>query len=106
VTAWELGLTDYDNRDYSAHPINPDFIRGEIERFCVEVPKEALKPGDVLLFSVQGSAQHVGMVTEVKEGEAPLFIHALADIGKVVEHPLRMTWAQNLVAVFRWKGLD
>jgi hypothetical protein len=102
VTAWACGITDYDCRNYS-RIVNPDWLRSEIEKFCIEIEKDDIQIGDVLLFSVKGSAQHVGLVTEVAESVSPLFIHALADVGSVVEHPLRMVWAKNHVATFRWK---
>lgn len=96
-----LGLTDYDTTNYG-RVVNPDFFREQIERFCNAVKEEDIQVGDVLLFRVKGSAQHVGMVVEV--GATTKFVHAAQDIGRVVEHPLRLTWRQNLAGIYRFRG--
>lgn len=94
----ELGATDWDDRHYS-RLVDPDHLRRQIERHCDPVPVEARQPGDLLLFRVQGVAQHVGLFT----GES--VIHAYETVGYVVEHRFGAAWERRLAAVYRWRGM-
>jgi cell wall-associated NlpC family hydrolase len=105
VVAAELGLTTYDRTDYSP-VVNPDVLNAELDKFCAPASGEP-KPGDVLTFRTENgsekSAQHVGIVTRIDEKGTIWFVHAFEVLGKVVEDPLRMTWAERLVRVLRWR---
>jgi len=63
---------------------------------------EDRQPGDVLLFRfLGGTSNHVGIYA----GEGR-FIHAWADVHKVVEMPLSPAWQRSLQAVFRIPEVD
>ncbi|OFX14029.1 MAG: hypothetical protein A2W00_04515 [Candidatus Eisenbacteria bacterium RBG_16_71_46] len=113
--AHDIGLTDYEDVHYS-RIVNPDRLQRQIEAVCERVPDGAARPGDLLLFSMRGSAQHVGMVTEVardawlvarngkgEETNVERFIHTYQSVGRVVEHALAGAWRRRLVATYRWK---
>ncbi|SEW20590.1 putative phage cell wall peptidase, NlpC/P60 family [Aliiroseovarius sediminilitoris] len=65
----------------------------------VECPIRAARPGDVLLFRMQGGAvaKHLGILTGTDA--SPTFIHAYASHG-VVENSLSAPWARRIVASF------
>lgn len=97
VVAHSLGLTNYDDRNYSRQEA-AGRIRGEIERFCEQVEGEP-QAGDVLFLSVHGIPTHCGI--SLGDGQ---FIHAFEQDGKVVTSRLDRFWRARLVAVFRWRG--
>lgn len=103
VAARDAGLlSDYDHRDYG-QVINPDILRAEIERFCLPIAAEQMQAGDVLLFAIAGSAQHVGLCAQAGSSGARV-LHAYQSAGKVVEHALDGRWQRRLVAVYRFRG--
>lgn len=95
----DLGLPVQDEESYS-QIVNAARFRAGIEAHCASVPPAEMAPGDVLLFSVQRSPQHLAMLTVA--GPDPQMIHAYQTAGKVVEHGLSGAWPRRLVAVFRW----
>lgn len=101
ASAREAGLlTNYDNTDYSS-VVNAKFFKSQIEMFCDEIPITDLEYGDLLLFSMRGTAHtttHVGLY--VAYG---IFIHSDQAIGKVVVQALPGTWESRLISVYRWK---
>jgi hypothetical protein len=58
-----------------------------------------ISAGDIALLTIQGSPQHLGIITVLENGELGL-IHAYAQARKVVEHALDEFWRAQLVAVF------
>lgn len=65
----------------------------------IERPADAARPGDMLLFRMQGRAvaKHLGLLT--RAGDSPAFIHAYSGHG-VVENTLSAPWARRVVASF------
>lgn len=97
-SARALGLLgDYQNVNYST-TVDTAYLLAEMCKFCRLVPPRERKPGDILLFSVKGNAQHTGVL--VSENT---FVHAYQSAGKVVESELEPVFARSLVAVFRVK---
>lgn len=94
--AHDLGLTTWDDTTYGEQ-IDTAYLRWRLEKFCE--PVADLQPGDVLLFTIKGSPQHLGMATDVG------VIHAYQSVGRVAEHSLDGTWRRRLVGVFRWPGI-
>lgn len=87
-----LGIAAPDITDYGRRPDNVMLKRG-LRRHMRRVSK--IIPGDVLLFELDGVAQHVGIATDVG------VIHAHAQSRKVVEHGLGH-WAGMIAGVFRF----
>ncbi len=68
-----------------------------LSQYAVEISKNSLEPGDILLFHfLGGMSNHVGIYA----GEGK-FIHAWMTVGKVVEMPLDAVWQRALGAAFR-----
>lgn len=97
--ARDLSLTAWDDRDYS-RIVSPERMRGNLLLFADPMPPAARRPGDVLLFRIQGAATHVGLLTE-----PGAFLHAYQSVGCVCEHALAGKWESRLVEVFRLRGL-
>lgn len=96
VTAWALGLTDYDVKGYGRVP-DADFLRSECERLMVRVNEP--QPGDVYLMRFKREPQHLAIATE--RG----LLHAYAGAGRVVETSLPPQWRERIVGVYAVPGV-
>ena len=104
--AGELGLRDRngrafieaDSRDYCHLP---DVVKLKTTLLTVldDVAVAAMQRGDVLLMTIDGRAQHLGIVSNY--GCDLGIIHAYAPARAVVEHALDAWWRERIVAVFR-----
>lgn len=97
VSLENVGLYQYRNVQYST-TVDTAYLVSLILQTCQFVPPRERKPGDILLFSVKGNAQHTGVL--VSENT---FVHAYLSAGKVVESELEPVFARSLVAVARVK---
>ncbi len=93
-----------DETDYSH---TPDTSR-LYQKLCgalARVSLEDMQQGDVVLMHVLNSPQHLGIVASLPplpEGEGMFsLIHAYAQAGRVIEHPLDAYWRGTIKAVFR-----
>ncbi|QYF86025.1 NlpC/P60 family protein [Brevundimonas sp. PAMC22021] len=75
-------------------------------RWLVEVPVEAMRPGDVLLFrmSPEAMVKHCAILSDAA-GPEPRIIHAYWGRA-VVESWMGVWWRRRLAAVFRWPGWE
>lgn len=107
LTAHDLGLTDWDDTAYSRQP-DTVHLRACVEKLCRRVCcGDCARPGDVLLMTIRGSAQHLGIVTvAAAEGRPAYLIHAYQTPGRVVEHSIDRRWRRRIVGVYRWRGLS
>ncbi|MGE0410261.1 MAG: NlpC/P60 family protein [Amphiplicatus sp.] len=103
----------YGTEPEPAPPYTPDWTeraqrKGEepllaaARRHLVEIPPEARRPGDVLVFRVarDGPAKHCGVLTAQDR-----FIHAYAG-REVVESWLNRWWIERLAGVFSFPGAE
>ncbi|CQR75054.1 outer membrane lipoprotein [Sporomusa ovata DSM 2662] len=90
--------------DYHRMPVpgREKRLQEELSNYAAMVEIANRQPGDVLLFSFSnGTSNHVGIYA----GE-DRFIHAWADVHKVVEMPLSPAWLRSLRNVFRIPEAD
>jgi len=99
ASAKAVGISDYDNVNYSPRSVDTDFLISELQRFTEPVPLEQRQPGDVLLFKVKGRSQHTGVLVTPET-----FVHAYQSAGKVCETELSPVWLRNLAGVYRVKA--
>ena len=92
-------LSSFDQTDYSRQPDGERLTR-MLQSVLYEVPKEEAVPGDLVLFSIEGNPQHVGLISDY---EGLGVIHCYAPSRKVVEHRLDKKWQSRIVKVFRWQ---
>jgi len=90
--------------DYHRLPVpgRENRLQEELSKYAAMVEIANRQPGDVLLFSfANGTSNHVGIYA----GDGR-FIHAWADVQKVVEMPLSPVWQRALQTVFRIPEAD
>lgn len=96
--AWSLGLTDFDDRDYSPGAGAPRIVAG-LARFCREVTSEPLRPGDLVLFRLLGVDRHIGVLAPDLS-----LVHAEQKAGRVVRHGFQGSqWERLVVSRHRWR---
>jgi NlpC/P60 family putative phage cell wall peptidase len=96
--AHELDLTQYDYTGYSRF-VKPEQVRAALARVLRELDAgELLRAGDVLLFRIRSTEQHVAIWTDDET-----MIHAYECAGRVVEHRYAESWRRRTVGRFRWE---
>jgi len=76
-------------------------LKDEIAKYCVELPINASRTGDIVLISFLNlPSHHLGILAE------GTFIHAWEDVGKVVEIPYDAAWKRLTKAVFRFPEVE
>jgi cell wall-associated NlpC family hydrolase len=91
-------LAAFDETDY---PHQPDVIRlkTRLNALLNAIAITDIQPADILLLNVDGSAQHLAIVTDL--GDELGIIHAYAPARQVVEHHLDSYWNAAISAAFR-----
>ena len=105
--AGALGLADkhsnqlisHDRQDYSTTP-NGDRLRDALSQALYPVADKHIALGDIALFSYEGNAQHLGIISDYHGGALGL-IHAYAPAKRVVEHRLDTHWREKIAAAYR-----
>ncbi len=89
-------LSRYDRRDY---PKSPDgsTLQQALDRALVRTTIS--QPGMIALFSLERNPQHLGILSDYREGGLGL-IHAYAPARKVVEHALDDSWRSRMVGCY------
>lgn len=95
--AQELGLHEHittnDRLNYARQP-----DESELQNALVENLREVdLQVGAIALFSIDGRAQHVGIITDYAGCG---LIHAYIQAKKVVEHSLDDEWKKRLISCY------
>ena len=76
-------------------------LKNEIGKYCMEVPMEEAKSGDVILISFLNlPSHHIGILA------GTTFIHSWEDIGNVVQIPYDAAWKRLTKAVFRFPEVE
>jgi cell wall-associated NlpC family hydrolase len=95
--AHNLGITDFDETNYARRP---DSLRlMELLNQHAVKTKSHGQPGDILLLSFQGAAQHLAIMTDIG------MIHAYAAARKVVEHAVNEQWRSRIVDIYQYPGV-
>ncbi|MFZ5610169.1 MAG: NlpC/P60 family protein [Pseudomonadota bacterium] len=95
-----VGLQTDDPCDYGRQPAHGLLERHLAAAGLAPIPPVAALPGDVLLFRIDGPAQHVALASD--KG----MIHAYALARRVVEHRLDPVWRARLVGAYRFPGVS
>ncbi len=99
-------LAALDRTDYGHYPDTAALVLG-LGRALMPVDKASLRPGDIALFTIEGQAQHMGIISATRAENAMKdtasfgLIHAYAPARAVVEHALDAWWRARMAALFR-----
>jgi hypothetical protein len=91
-------LADFDRADYTHLP-DTEYLRWMLSSLLIEIPVRNAVPGDIVLLTIDGRAQHMGIVSDMSNGFG--IIHAYAPARAVVEHVLDRFWTERIVAAYR-----
>lgn len=95
-----LSVTHIDVPNYNLRP-DTTLLRQKLERFLVPIGIEVLSPSDIVLLRVNGSPQHLAIITDYPmQGELGM-IHAYAPARAVIEHRYDEGWRQETYAAYR-----
>ena len=114
-----LPLIAFDETDY-AHRPDTHRLRARLSELLIEIPSPAMsaealakadcggglgrgksstRPGDIVLLRMDGSPQHLAIVSDWENSLG--LIHAYAPARAVVEHALDDWWRERIEAAFR-----
>lgn len=97
--AHQIGVTDFDTRNYGRRPVPTDFLR-EMRGQLVQIQKRDMGHGDIGVFREPRHPCHVGIV-DVDESGQRWIIHAYAPHRKVTRDPLTGERLDRLLMAFR-----
>lgn len=107
VTAERAGLaferTPVMALDVPTYGVRPDvhFLRQRLDRFLVPIPVQELAPADVVLLKVNGSPQHLAIISDYPMAGELGMIHAYAPARKVIERRYDPAWRHETYAAYR-----
>ncbi len=90
-------LADFDRADYTHLP-DTEYLRGMLSSLLNEIPVGGIMPGNILLLTIDGRPQHMGIASDMEQGFG--LIHAYAPARAVVEHGLDEIWHSRIVAAY------
>lgn len=101
--AQELGLSQFDTRDYPAQP-NAPAMRAALLAHLDVVRFADLDVGDVLWFKVDLDPQHLALVVNA---QPLMMVHAFGKPGvmKVIEARVDTFWRSRIAGCFRYRGV-
>lgn len=91
-------LADFDRADYTHLP-DTDYLRQMLSSLLMEIPIGSIAPGNILLLTIDGRPQHMGIASDL--GGHLGLIHAYAPARAVVEHVLDGTWRARIAGLYR-----
>ena len=100
VSMAAIGRPIVDLEAYGREPLGDGLREMLIANLGESVPKDGMRPGDVVLMRFRGEPTHVALLGDYLYGGCSL-IHAYAAVKKVVEHRIDAEWLDNIVEVFR-----
>lgn len=89
--------------DVPRYGMRPDvaLLKAKLDQFLLPIAEQELAPGDVVLLKVDGSPQHLGIISDYPMAGEFGLIHAYAPVRKVVEHRYDTQWRRNTYACYR-----
>lgn len=91
---------DVPNPGEYSQVVNGGYMQSRLMEFCDKVTDGNVHIGDIALFMIGTSPQHIGLITSVD----PLaMVHSYQSAGKVVEHAFDAPWRRRLIGMYRWR---
>jgi len=91
-------LADYDYTEYSKIP-SSSLLIAELERHLKPVPVSEITKNNILLFKIDGNAQHLA-ISGVEDGRIML-VHSYMQARKVIINSFENPWTSNLIKAFK-----
>lgn len=101
-----LTLTKQEIKAYSGYGRlpNPRQMRVVLERHCIEIPEHDVRTADIAWIEWRENLpMHLAVIGEHKGNRT--LLHAVADVGRAVEHALTKQWDDRIVSFWRYPGL-
>lgn len=92
-------LKNFDVRSYSAIP-NSDELLSFCKNHFIEVKKNEISPGDIVLFSFNKAPQHLAIIAEINNQLT--IIHSYIMAKKIVEQSLDDYWIKHIHSCYRF----
>jgi len=91
-------VADVDELNYSHQP-DTKKMHEILSTHLSTIPTGGISAGDIAIFIIDGSPQHMGIISDYAGAFG--IIHAYAPARKVVEHALDDEWRNKLVCAYR-----
>ena len=98
--AQQVGRPVWDIPAYGTQPHRDGLRQAMVNNMGEPVPRDSVRPGDVVLMKFDGEPKHVGIIGDYPGGLLSL-IHTYGTIKRVTEHRLDAMWRGMIVEVFR-----
>lgn len=100
--AQDLGLTEFDIREYERTPSNK-LMKDLLMQNCILVNGSPLQPAMLLHMAFEKQPRHIAIVTSAE----PLrIIHASSEHERVVEHVVDQKWRNRIRGAYMIPGVD
>ena len=112
VTAAKAGLQfgehTVEDIDVPTYGMRPDttLLKQKLDQFLIPITPEELAPADIVLLKMQGSPQHLAILTDYPVKGHLGMVHAYAPARKVVEHRYDPLWQRETYATYRLPHLS
>lgn len=94
------GARALDVPQYGARP-DTVFLKRKLDEHLASLTLQELAPGDVVILKIEGSPQHLALISDYPMAGELGMIHAYAPARKVVEHRYDAHWRKNSYAAYR-----
>ncbi|MES2983899.1 MAG: NlpC/P60 family protein [Pseudomonadota bacterium] len=109
VAAQEAGVT-FDGKDaltlevplYGTRP-DTRLLKQKLDGYLCPIATAQVREGDMVLLKVEGSPQHLALISDYPFAGEYGMIHAYAPARKVVEHRYDTHWRRETYAAYRLK---
>ena len=100
VSMAAIGRPIADLEAYGREPLGGGLRAMMVTNLGEPIPKDEMRPGDMVLMRFLGEPSHVGLIGDYLYGGLSL-IHTFAQVRKVVEHRIDSEWNDYILEVFR-----
>lgn len=89
-----------DQRHYRTKP-DTEFLRAQLAQWLLPIEKTQTQIGDIILLCIDGSPQHLAILSDYPLAGEMGMIHAYAPARRVVEHRYDTPWRRATYAAYR-----
>lgn len=90
----------FDVPQYGTRP-DVGILKAKLDTHLLSIGRREVRPADIVLLKIDGSPQHLALLTDYPMAGELGMIHAYAPARKVVEHRYDGEWRKNTYAAYR-----